>query len=563
MSYVVIARKYRPQSFDDVVGQEHVATTLKNAIKSGRVAHAYLFAGPRGVGKTSMARILSKALNCEKGPTDNPCNQCDVCKRVSEGADIDVQEIDGASNRRIEEVRDLRQNARYAPSRSRFKIYIIDEVHMLTTEAFNALLKTLEEPPPHVKFIFATTDPHKVPETIHSRCQLFEFRRLSTGDIAKRLSQICEAEGVKAEDGVLNAIARAARGAVRDAQSLLDQLIAFCPTTLTLKDLHAILGLISEEKIFQLVDAFAGRNPKAALEVVHELYEQGKDVGAFLEQAISHLRDLMIASACGADSALIDVAQAGREAVKRQATLFTSDDLMYMLHVLAETKKRGKENPQSRVLLEMAVVKLATMESLQPLGEVLERLSAMAAGRPVAPSKPLPPPARVAPEAERPPVVRESPQPVSAPSSSPEPVKAPVPQVEGEIDLDRMKAIWPQIAALVRSRKPSVGLAAEAAAPARLENGRLVLGLSQRIYKSNLENGPDKKIVEDCIAEIIGKRLTLDVTLAAASAQPRNPKETPVGRAPSPEARDAGSPAQAMIRKAVELFDGRVVSTER
>src|SRR6516165_731597 len=261
VEYTVLARRYRPQQFGDLVGQEAVAQALINALQSGRVAHAYLFSGARGVGKTSTARILAKALNCVKGPTPTPCDECDICKGIATGEDVDVLEIDGASNRGIDEVRELRRNVAFAPSRARYKIYIIDEVHMLTKEAFNALLKTLEEPPPHVKFIFATTDVHKVPVTILSRCQRFDFGGISLARIVERLKQIVGTEDTKADDEALELIARRAGGSMRDAQSLLDQLLAFGSGKLTAEDVHRLLGTAADDRVIALAGAIVQRDP--------------------------------------------------------------------------------------------------------------------------------------------------------------------------------------------------------------------------------------------------------------------------------------------------------------
>ncbi|MEK7776462.1 MAG: DNA polymerase III subunit gamma/tau, partial [Planctomycetota bacterium] len=301
MSYVVLARRYRPQTFEDIVGQVPIVTTLRNAIRTNRVAHAYLLAGPRGVGKTSMARILSKALNCQHGPTETPCNVCDICRHISDGTDIDVLEIDGASNRGIDEVRNIRQNVGYAASRSRYKIYIIDEVHMLTREAFNALLKTLEEPPPHVKFLFATTSASRLPETVQSRCQRFDFKNISLLDIEKRLSDICNTEGVQIEPAVLHAIARYARGGLRDSQSVLDQLIAFCRTKITLEDVNFVLGCIEEDKILGLFEAFLQNDAASALKIVNDVLSEGKTCGEFVDQLLTGVRDLLVVSSCGKD----------------------------------------------------------------------------------------------------------------------------------------------------------------------------------------------------------------------------------------------------------------------
>src|SRR5438874_3525738 len=284
--YTVIARRYRPQTFDELVGQEHVARALQQAISSGRVGHAYLFTGARGVGKTSAARILAKALSCVEGPTPTPCNVCDVCLRVTAGDDVDVLEIDGASNRGIDEIRQLRQNVNVRPSRARYKIYIIDEVHMLTTQAFNALLKTLEEPPPHVKFIFCTTEADKIPITVLSRCQRFDFAPIELKSIIDRLQSICAAEGIEAEPEALQIVARPAAGSMRDSESLLEQLLSFGGKTITVADVHALLGTAHSARLAALASCIARRDAAAALQQVDAAVAEGVDLGAFTEQLL-------------------------------------------------------------------------------------------------------------------------------------------------------------------------------------------------------------------------------------------------------------------------------------
>src|SRR5262245_17626780 len=291
--YTVLARRYRPKQFRDLVGQEAVAQALVNALESGRVAHAYLFTGARGVGKTSSARILAKALNCEKGPTATPCDACDVCRAVASGEDVDVLEIDAASNRGIDDVREIRQAVRSRPSRARFKVYIIDEVHMLSKEAFNALLKTLEEPPPHVKFILATTEVQKIPVTILSRCQRFDFLGISLPRIVERLREVVAAEGLEADDDALELVARRAGGSMRDAQSLLDQLLAFGGERLTAEQVHHMLGTAHDDRVAELAAAVLERDPKRALELIGQAAGEGLQLGELLDQLLDYWRDLM------------------------------------------------------------------------------------------------------------------------------------------------------------------------------------------------------------------------------------------------------------------------------
>src|SRR5947209_1462708 len=292
--YTVLARRYRPQTFADLVGQEPVARALVNALKTNRVAHAYLFTGARGVGKTSTARILARALNCEHGPTPTPCGSCSLCRSIATGEDVDVLEIDGASNRRIDEIRDVRSNVQYRPGRARYKIYIIDEVHMLTKEAFNALLKTLEEPPPHVKFVFATTEVEKVPITILSRCQRFDFVGISLPRIVEHLREILKKEGREADDEALERIARRAGGSMRDAQSVLDQLLAFGPDRLTAEHVHHLFGTAGDDRLLALAEALLAHDPKQALRLLDEVASGGLQMGELLDQIVGYWRDLLV-----------------------------------------------------------------------------------------------------------------------------------------------------------------------------------------------------------------------------------------------------------------------------
>jgi DNA polymerase-3 subunit gamma/tau len=373
--YVVFARKYRPQSFEDVVGQQHVARTLQNAVRNDRVAHAYLFCGSRGVGKTTMARILAKALNCKDGPTPDPCGECDSCRRISTGDDVDVLEIDGASNNSVDEVRELRQNVRLAPAHSRFKIYYIDEVHMLSNSAFNALLKTLEEPPSHVKFIFSTTDPQKMPETVKSRCQRFDFRRIRDADIIAWLSDICEKEGLDVPEEGLAAVARSARGGMRDALGALDQLAAYGDEH-TLDDVLLVLGAVDGRLLGQVVDALAEEDVAGALRLVNESLTGGTDLEDFCDQLCQYLRDVLVAGYCGADDPMLAGATADGEMLAEQARRFTADQITYMIQVLREAKQRARRDTTGRIALELAIIKLARIGDLVPLEQLAEAAAA-------------------------------------------------------------------------------------------------------------------------------------------------------------------------------------------
>jgi DNA polymerase-3 subunit gamma/tau len=398
--YLVFARKYRPQRFEEVVGQEHITRTLQNAVKMDRVAQAYLFCGSRGVGKTTVARILAKALNCKEGPTAEPCGRCESCRRIATGDDLDVLEIDGASNRGIDEVRALRQNVRLAPARSRFKVYYIDEVHMLTEPAFNALLKTLEEPPQHVKFIFSTTDPQQLPETVRSRCQRFDFRRIPDAGIVRLLEDVCKSEGIKLGRDATAAVARAARGSMRDALGTLDQLAALGAPAGTgaevgMDEVLAVLGAVGRQVLGQIVDAVAQEDAAAALRAAHTVLFGGTAPEDFADQLGEYLRDLMVASYCGADDPLLAGAVADSETLRRQSGLFSPDQLMYMIQLLREAKVRARRDTTGRVALELAVIKMCRLSDLVSVQEALGELSGAARSAP--PSRgPLPGVARPA-----------------------------------------------------------------------------------------------------------------------------------------------------------------------
>ncbi|MBN1766406.1 MAG: DNA polymerase III subunit gamma/tau [Sedimentisphaerales bacterium] len=377
MSYTVLARRYRSETFDDVIGQEAVAQTLKNAIETGRVAHAYLFSGTRGIGKTTMARILAKALNCLKaeGPTTTPCCKCDLCVAVNEGDDIDVLEIDGASNTGVEHIRELRQNAIYRPARARFKVYIIDEVHMLSTSAFNALLKTLEEPPDYVKFILATTEPNKVLPTILSRCQRFDFRNILPDDITKHLKYILKKEGVKAEEALLRRIARLARGSMRDGLSLLDQILSMSEGKLTLKMLEDLLGTPRPERIVALVEAMGNNNLSEALIQVEKALNDGLALEQLAQALQEHFRDLMVLRNCGEKTELVETLdKAVRKTMMQQVELYDDATLVYNITVMEELHRAIKSSGSGRALLEAAVVRLTDPRRFTDTRQMLEEL---------------------------------------------------------------------------------------------------------------------------------------------------------------------------------------------
>ena len=380
MSYQVIARKWRPQTFADLVGQQHVTETLGNAIKNNRVAHAYIFSGARGVGKTTAARILAKALNCVKGPTAEPCGECDSCTEIAAGSSLDVIEIDAASNRGIDQIRELREMVRYAPASSRSKVVILDEAHMLTGEASNALLKTLEEPPDRVIFVMATTEPEHLADTIRSRSQHFHFRALTFAEITARLEEIGKRENLKIEPGALAVIARMAEGSLRDALSLLEQARAYCGETVLDKDVRELLGVVPEDSLNELVGAIADGSAERALGLVHTFQKDGRNLQHFCREAIRHMRNLLIARVCGANSDLIAATPDQRPALGKAAEQFSEEDLTRFFQILLQTDDDLRRKPDPRVHLEMGLLRLITAARLAPLEELMSELKSGASG---------------------------------------------------------------------------------------------------------------------------------------------------------------------------------------
>jgi len=374
MAYQVIARKWRPQTFGDLVGQTHVTETLGNAIRNNRVAHAYIFSGARGVGKTTAARILAKALNCVKGPIAEPCGECDSCKEIAAGSSLDVIEIDAASNRGIDQIRELREMVRYAPASSRCKVVILDEAHMLTGEASNALLKTLEEPPDRVVFVMATTQPEDLEETIRSRSQHFHFRALTFAEITGRLEEIGRKENLKIEAGALAVIARMAEGSLRDALSLLEQARAYCGDSITDKEVRELLGVVPEDALQELVGAIAEGSADRALGLVHAFQRDGRNLQHFCREAIRHIRNLLIARVCGADSDLIAATPDQRPGLAKAAALFSEEDLTRFFQILLQTDDDLRRKPDPRVHLEMGLLRLINAARLAPLEELIAEL---------------------------------------------------------------------------------------------------------------------------------------------------------------------------------------------
>jgi DNA polymerase-3 subunit gamma/tau len=552
--YTVLARRYRPRTFSEIVGQEAVARALANALKSNRVAHAYLFTGARGVGKTSTARILAKALNCEKGPTDTPCGVCDMCRSIAGGEDVDVLEIDGASNNSVEDIRELRQNVQYRPSRGRYRIYIIDEVHMLAASAhksaFNALLKTLEEPPPHVKFIFATTEVQKIPATILSRCQRFDFAAIPLARIIERLRFIIDNEHLQAEDDALEVVARRAGGSLRDAQSLLDQLLAFGGDRLTVGQVHQLLGTAGDEGIVGLADVVIGGDAKKALDMVEEVVASGLQLGEFVDQLIAYWRDLMVVNAGGIEGRELSVPSRHHETLAKQARAVGLDTILAGLDVLSATKARLRGSNHGRTLVELALVRLSCLGDLVSLAQVAQWLG-QARGGPNQAAKP-------APSAQLPESLKKK----SAPPA-PEPVDEPAPRPLTE---ETLPQLWPKILSKVGSL-----LARDlekANLPAIFGPNTLVIRFPS-IYNHAVEHCQASSSVsrlEDALRKVTGRtwNLRFETTPTPVPNAPLpSPGEAEAVRVARPR-RDFREEAekQPLVRRAKEALGGQVIRAD-
>ena len=498
MSYVVLARKYRPQTFSELTGQEHVSRTLQNAIDTGRVAHAFLFTGARGVGKTSSARILAKALNCDQGMTTEPCNQCPICREITDGTSTDVFEIDGASNTGVDDVRELRDNIKYLPSHSRYKIFIIDEVHMLSTSAFNALLKTLEEPPAHVKFIFATTEPHKVPVTILSRCQRFDFRRIPMPKLVARLRFIADEEKITISDSALVMIARKGDGSMRDSLSVFDQVLAFCGDTVADEDVSAMIGAVDRRLLAEISAAVFGGDTQGVLAGVRQVDAVGYNMRQFCQEMIEQFRNLLVVRSVKKPEEILDLAEAEMEELKRQASGISVQDIQRRLTLLIRAESEMGQATFPRLILELALLKAATLAPVVPIQELLEKIKLLEAGAVHTPSLPWDA-SRTAEAPAAPAPRRERPLPTAAPV-----VPAPAAPAAGRQVLAG-GTDWERFVSFCTSRQPATGSVLEHGSPVSCSSESLRIGFpAGSFYLTSAQDAEFIEEIKGLAAELFG-----------------------------------------------------------
>jgi DNA polymerase-3 subunit gamma/tau len=539
MTYQVLARRLRPQRFDEVVGQEHVTRTLQAAIAAGRIAHAFLFTGPRGVGKTTTARLLAKCLNCEKGPTPEPCNACSNCREIADAIAFDVLEIDGASHTQVDKMRDLMETVAHRPIKSRFKIYIIDEVHMLSQHSFNALLKTLEEPPDHVKFVFATTDPHKVLPTVVSRCQRYDLRRIGLGELRAHLRRTVDAEGLPLSDDAVALIAREAEGSLRDAQSLLEQVLAVAGAEADDATVRDVLGAADRRLLVAVVDGILGGDAAACVRDLAQLYVHGYDAQRFCRDLLDHFRHLAVLRVTGDRGLLADLPEGEVAVLGRQAELRSADDLQRFFHLLLEADEALSTPARTvdpQLVLEMCVVRLATLPPLLPMADVLRRLDALGRAAPGS----VPSPTDGGGRAATPSAPARRAPPAGARTSAP--------AAAGTAPGD---ALWERFLARVREEKVSLYMALAAGRLVSADGGALTIGIENEAMRRELTRKETLDRLRTIASDVAGQRLEIEI------GPPPSGTDGPLGAARRKKEETLADP---LVQAAVDIFGAEVRS---
>ncbi len=549
MSYLVLARKYRPQAFDQVIEQVHITRTLTNAISAGRVAHAILFSGPRGTGKTTVARILAKAMNCKEGPTPQPCNICRSCNEITAGHAIDVFEIDGASNNSVDQIRELRENVKYMPAHSPYKIYVIDEVHMLSTAAFNALLKTLEEPPSHVMFMFATTEPHKIPITILSRCQRYDFRRIGLESISTHMASLCRREGFEMADESLGLIAREAGGSMRDALSLLDQLMTCAQGLVTHEQVLDILGVIDRKIIFDLAASILNADIHVALDLLDDVYDRGHDMKKLYADLLEHFRNLLVAAMGNKIEKLVDLPSGEIEQLVTQAKPLSVGTLNQMFDMLFKAEVSIRMSPQPKLALEMVLIRLLQTKPALPIDVLIDKLDALR--QEVFPGEP-PPKNDIEPSSSGPEV---QPWPAGSAeklegSRTGADVYSPVNESSGNAD-----QMWKQICEIISQKNPSL---AANLVKCRLKNSAersLEIDVPDNGFTVNMiQREKNKAVLQQVCTEVFGHKQNIRLTASKSMGDHNQKKKN--------NQLKQKALSHPLVADAIEIFDGKLIDVK-
>jgi DNA polymerase III subunit gamma/tau len=553
MEYLVLARKWRPQSFEDVVGQDHIVQTLRNAIGHNRIAHALLFGGPRGVGKTSVARIMAKAVNCETGPTETPCNQCHNCREITEGISIDVREIDGASNRGIDEIRELREYLKFAPVSSRYKIYIIDEVHMLTREAFNALLKTLEEPPAHVLFIFATTEVHKVPATILSRCQRYDFRRVSLRQIAESLRRIADAEKIQVSDKGLKWIAAAGDGSMRDAQSIFDQVISYAGYEIADGAVEEILGLTDKQFFLSMSAAVFERDAGACLKIIDRAYFAGIDMKVFYQTLLAHFRNLFLVKIIGADCEVLELTADELAELSAQTDRVSKETLQRLLDILMAEDEPIRRSANPRLNLETTLVRMAHLPPLIPIDAILTRMEELEKRLAAGGERPGRKKEKV--DETAPPAAYRSENPVPA-TAFQAPEEKPATGFH-EVREDRSQdQLWRDMQTFIKEQNPLLSTKIEKGKFLACEDGAVEIGFpGDYIFLDDIREKDQKDRLAELVAAFFGKEMAVRITAIDPPPEVKNGQgDKKVSKANGIQEVKREALSHPMLQKVLDVF---------